>query len=78
MRIGIATDHGGFDLKEELVKQLRGAGHEVVEFGAVRRRGYSNGDDQRETDYNQCSVFFGHTEKATGTRFYLTERKRSS
>ena len=34
MRIGIATDHGGFDLKEELVKQLRGAGHEVVDFGA--------------------------------------------
>src|SRR5262249_41981955 len=36
MRIGIATDHGGFALKEELVKQLRGAGHEVVEFGAYR------------------------------------------
>jgi ribose 5-phosphate isomerase B len=36
MRIGIATDHGGFDLKEELVRQLRGAGHEVVEFGAYR------------------------------------------
>jgi len=36
MRIGIATDHGGFDLKEELVKQLRAAGHEVVEFGAYR------------------------------------------
>jgi ribose 5-phosphate isomerase B len=36
MRIGIATDHGGFDLKEELAKQLRAAGHEVVEFGASR------------------------------------------
>jgi len=36
MRIGIATDHGGFALKEELIKQLRGAGHEVVEFGAYR------------------------------------------
>jgi ribose 5-phosphate isomerase B len=34
MRIGIATDHGGFNLKEQLVKQLRGAGHEVVDFGA--------------------------------------------
>ena len=34
MRVGIATDHGGFDLKEELVKQLQGAGHEVVDFGA--------------------------------------------
>ena len=34
MRVGIATDHGGFGLKEELVNQLRGAGHEVVDFGA--------------------------------------------
>jgi ribose 5-phosphate isomerase B len=34
MRIGIATDHGGFDLKEELIKQLRRAGHRVVDFGA--------------------------------------------
>ena len=34
MRVGIATDHGGFPLKEELVAQLRAAGHEVVDFGA--------------------------------------------
>jgi ribose 5-phosphate isomerase B len=34
MRIGIATDHGGFSLKEELLSQLREAGHEVVDFGA--------------------------------------------
>ena len=34
MKVGIATDHGGFGLKEELVNQLRGAGHEVVDFGA--------------------------------------------
>ena len=34
MRIGIATDHGGFGLKEELLNQLRDAGHEVVDFGA--------------------------------------------
>jgi ribose 5-phosphate isomerase B len=34
MLIGIATDHGGFGLKEELVAQLRAAGHEVVDFGA--------------------------------------------
>ena len=42
MRIGIATDHGGFGLKEELVKQLLGAGHEVVDFGAHE---LSEGDD---------------------------------
>jgi ribose 5-phosphate isomerase B len=34
MKIGIATDHGGFGLKEELVGRLRAAGHEVVDFGA--------------------------------------------
>ena len=36
MRIGIATDHGGYGLKEELVGQLRKAGHEVIDFGAHR------------------------------------------
>ena len=34
MRIGIATDHGGFGLKEELLVRLRAGGHEVVDFGA--------------------------------------------
>jgi ribose 5-phosphate isomerase B len=34
MRVGIATDHGGFELKEQLVAQLRAAGHEIVDFGA--------------------------------------------
>ena len=34
MRVGIATDHGGFELKEKLIAQLRTAGHEVVDFGA--------------------------------------------
>jgi ribose 5-phosphate isomerase B len=34
MRVGIATDHGGFILKEELLVQLRAAGHDVVDFGA--------------------------------------------
>lgn len=34
MHIGIAADHGGFELKEGLVAQLRAAGHEVLDFGA--------------------------------------------
>jgi len=34
MRVGIATDHGGYGLKQELVAQLRAAGHEVIDFGA--------------------------------------------
>jgi ribose 5-phosphate isomerase B len=42
MRIGIATDHGGFGLKEELIAKLRAAGHEVVDFGA---HSLNTGDD---------------------------------
>jgi len=42
MRVGIATDHGGFGLKEELMARLKGAGHEVVDFGAHT---LSDGDD---------------------------------
>ncbi len=34
MRLGIATDHGGFALKQEILGKLRAAGHEVVDFGA--------------------------------------------
>jgi len=36
MRIGIAADHAGFAVKEQLAKDLRAAGHEVVDFGAYR------------------------------------------
>ena len=33
MRVGIATDHGGFELKELLVKALHDLGYEVMDFG---------------------------------------------
>jgi ribose 5-phosphate isomerase B len=36
MRVGIATDHAGFGLKEELVARLREAGHELVDVGAFK------------------------------------------
>ena len=42
MRVGIASDHGGFALKEQIAELLRGAGHEVVDFGAFQ---LSPGDD---------------------------------
>lgn len=32
MRIGIAADHAGLALKEQLVKALRDSGHEVLDF----------------------------------------------
>src|SRR5208283_654483 len=31
--IGIAADHGGYELKEYLAGRLREAGHEVIDFG---------------------------------------------
>ena len=35
MHIGIASDHGGFELKQEMVAHLREAGHKVIDFGAL-------------------------------------------
>jgi ribose 5-phosphate isomerase B len=34
MRVGIAADHAGFDLKRELVQDLKASGHEMVDLGA--------------------------------------------
>jgi len=34
MRIGIAADHGGFELKVQLTSALRNYGYEVKDFGA--------------------------------------------
>jgi ribose 5-phosphate isomerase RpiB len=34
MRIGIAADHGGVELKVHLTAALKAAGHEVADFGA--------------------------------------------
>ncbi len=34
MRVGVAADHGGFELKGQLVELLKMAGFEVVDFGA--------------------------------------------
>ena len=36
MRVGIASDHGGFVLKEQIAKLLRDAAYEVVDFGALQ------------------------------------------
>lgn len=42
MKLGIATDHGGFALKEELLARLQAAGHDVTDFGA---HALNSGDD---------------------------------
>lgn len=36
MRVGIATDHGGFGLKQKLMAMLREVGYEVTDFGATQ------------------------------------------
>lgn len=33
MRIAIGADHGGFPLNERVIEELRGAGHDVIDFG---------------------------------------------
>src|ERR1035441_7064203 len=33
-RVGIAADHGGFELKEILAARLREAGYDLIDFGA--------------------------------------------
>lgn len=43
MRVAVAADHGGFELKQILVKELEESGYEVVDFGAT--------EFNREDDY---------------------------
>jgi ribose 5-phosphate isomerase B len=36
MKIGVAADHAGFELKEYLLKTLREEGYEVIDFGNTK------------------------------------------
>jgi len=36
MRIGIAADHGGFELKMQLLEDLKASGYEIIDFGAYK------------------------------------------
>lgn len=42
LRVGVAADHGGYVLKQELAARLKKAGHRVKDFGAFRE---TRGDD---------------------------------
>ena len=42
MKIGIGADHGGFEMKQQLVKLLASERHEVVDFG---NKVYDRNDD---------------------------------
>jgi ribose 5-phosphate isomerase B len=37
MKLGIATDHGGFELKQIIQQYLLSLGHEVIDFGAFEK-----------------------------------------
>lgn len=51
-RIGIAADHGGYELKEYLVKLLHNASHEVLDFG--------DGQPKMDDDYPDFVVPLAH------------------
>jgi ribose 5-phosphate isomerase B len=42
MRVGLAADHGGFELKEQVKEEIRSLGHEIVDLGAYE---YDHSDD---------------------------------
>lgn len=42
MKVGIAADHGGFELKQSLHEYLIALGHEVIDYGAYK---LDNADD---------------------------------
>jgi RpiB/LacA/LacB family sugar-phosphate isomerase len=38
LKLGVAGDHAGFDLREYLIARLRDAGHDVTDFGNTERQ----------------------------------------
>lgn len=51
-RIGVAADHGGYDLKEHLAGMLREAGYKVIDFG--------DGEPTLDDDYPDFVVPLAH------------------
>ncbi len=58
MRIGIGADHGGFIMKEQLVRKLAQQGHEVIDFG--------NMIEDRDDDYPDFAI---PVARAVATRY---------
>jgi len=42
MRVGVAAEHGGFELKGQMLEELKAAGYEIVDYGAQE---YDAADD---------------------------------
>jgi len=61
MKLGLAADHGGFEMKRQLAKLLAGEGHEVVDFGA---KVYDESDDYPDFAIPlACAVSRGDVER---------------
>ena len=69
MRVGIATDHGGYGLKRELVPKLQAAGHEVVDFGA-HAPGSGQDEAARQAGMRIYSNHFLTPETAGSTHYF--------
>jgi RpiB/LacA/LacB family sugar-phosphate isomerase len=50
MRVALASDHAGFELKEKVATQLRGAGFEVMDLGT---------GDEKPVDYADFALAIG-------------------
>jgi ribose 5-phosphate isomerase B len=56
MRIAIAADHAGYPLNEQVIEELRGAGHELIDFGTH--------DGSRPDDYPDYALKVGRAIQA--------------
>jgi len=59
MHLGIATDRGGFRLKEDLLARLREAGHDVVDFGATAL----NREDDRVMRFDSADPIWANRDR---------------
>ena len=58
MKIAIGADHGGYPLNEHVIEILRGAGHEIVDFGTH--------DGTRADDYPDYAELVGEAVRDGG------------
>jgi H+-transporting ATPase len=75
MLLGIAADHGGYELKEYLAGKLREAGHQVIDFGDRKPK-----EDDDYPDFIvplARAVSCGDVERGVGKTGTLTQNKLS-
>ena len=59
MKVGIAADHGGFEMKQVLIENLLAEGHEVEDFGT---------DSEASCDYPDFAIPAAQTVPAGGNQ----------